>query len=192
MSFSSLSMINHESCEISGGKQQTHSCFQWRTRTLLSCLYCSSKWLFPRRCTFPCVFLNKLHFLVLKNNSSESIVIMQMMSCTVYVITCSYLPLLCSSTVTTNAWFIFLYSINMKSASHCSNCGRPSRSYNYLINSSPCLLLKMHHLNSCSSSAVCVLMKLYATSYVGVLYTKTRVHHKGLLPFQSCLYQENL
>lgn len=174
MSLNSLSIINHESCETSGEKQQTHSCFLWRTYTLPFSYLChSSKWLFPWRCTFPCLFLNRLHFLVLKKNSSESIVIMQMMSCVVYVITCSYLPLFCLSTVITGAWIIFLYSINMKSASHSSNCGRPCRSYNYLINSFPHLLLKMHHLNSCSSLAVCFLMKLYATSYVGVLYTKT-------------------
>lgn len=184
VSLNSLSVINHESCEISGEEQQTHI-FQWHTCTPLSSLCCSSQWLFPWRCNFPCLFLNTLHFLVLKNNSSESIVTMQMMSCVVYVITCSYLPLLCLSTVITGAWFIFLYSINMKSASHSSNCGRPHRSYNYLINSSPGLLLKMHHLDGCSSLAVCVLMKLYATSYVGGLYTKTKVHHISLLSFWS-------
>lgn len=61
----------------------------------------------------------------------------------------------------------------MKSASRSSSCGRPCRSYKYLINNSPHLLLKIHHLNSCSSLAACVLMKLYAMSYIGVLYTKT-------------------
>lgn len=177
-----LSIINHESCEISGEKQQTPICFQWYTCTTLSYLCHSRKWLFPWRCTFPC-FFNRLHFLVLKNNSSESIVIVQMMSCVVYVITCSYLPLLCLSMVITDAWFIFLYAINMKSASHSSNCGRPHRSYNYLINSSPRLLLKMHHLNSCSL-AVCILMKVYATSYVGVLYTKTKYTTKVYYIFE--------
>lgn len=136
---------------------------------------------------------------MLKNNSSERCFLMITFASLsykwchiVWVITCTYLPFLCFSMVITGAWFIFLYTINMKSASHSSNWSRPHRSYNYLINSFPRLLLKMHLLNSCSSLAVCVLMKPYAMSYVGVLYTKTKVHHKSLLPFRSYLYQENL